>query len=152
MQHALFAHNGSFPAARVFRSTPQTVGAANTILSFDGERFDTANLHSPTANPSRLRAPLAGVYLITANVNWDLPDGTPIWMGLRRNGGLTGDAFIAAEAETAQVSDEQALSTIYKLAAGDFIDVVVHQGSGADATVGPGDNRASLAMTWLGKG
>src|SRR5215471_10184019 len=54
-------------SARVFNSTdisvPQlTVGEWKT-LTFDLERWDTANLHDIAANISRLRAPVAGEIL-----------------------------------------------------------------------------------------
>src|SRR5262249_3653108 len=59
-------------SARVYNSTVIPVpssGGVSAVPSFDSERWDTANLHD-SANPSRLTAPVDGVYLIEAHVSF----------------------------------------------------------------------------------
>jgi len=59
-------------AARVYRTTdlPVAPHLQNGIdVPFDGVRFDTAGLYDP-ANPTHLTAPVAGLYLISADVGW----------------------------------------------------------------------------------
>jgi hypothetical protein len=134
----------ALPAARVFNSTSQAL-SGNTTLSFNSERFDTANLHSTTTNPSRLTAPVAGVYVITANVSYSgIAAGTPTFLGVTRN-----SAFIGADYRQGDGSQDQSVATIYKLAAGDFIQAVA---AATGATVDTGDFGCSLSMTWIGSG
>src|SRR5262245_22933029 len=73
----------SLPSARVFNSAVQDTSAGgNDTLVFNSERFDTANIHDNTTNNSRLTAPMAGIYLLTANVSFNgLAAGTEIWIG-----------------------------------------------------------------------
>jgi hypothetical protein len=56
---------GAVPTVAVTNSTNEPVGAT---LTFDTARFDPFGMHSATTNPSRLTAPIAGVYLVDANV------------------------------------------------------------------------------------
>ena len=63
-------------AARVYNSSDtslpiQIAGAPVKPLPFDRVSFDTAGLFDKS-HPTRLRAPIAGVYLITANVSWQV--------------------------------------------------------------------------------
>jgi hypothetical protein len=134
----------ALPAARVFNSTSQAL-SGNTTLSFNSERFDTANLHSTTTNPSRLTAPVGGVYVITANVSYSgIGAGTPTFLAITRN-----SAFIGADFRQGDGSQDQSVATIYKLAAGDFIQAVA---AATGATVDTGDFGCSLSMTWIGSG
>lgn len=53
----------SIPAARVTRTASQAVPNNDvTAIAFNSERYDTAAMHSDTTNPSRLRAPVSGIY------------------------------------------------------------------------------------------
>ena len=42
-----------------------------TALTFDTEDYDTADLHSTTTDTSRLTAPVAGIYRVSALLNWN---------------------------------------------------------------------------------
>ena len=68
--------SSSIPSVRVTHSLPQPIEPAGGIsdpLQFDEERWDTAAMHGPATN-TRLTAPVAGVYLITANIEWSGED------------------------------------------------------------------------------
>jgi len=99
------------PAARVTHSTEQIVESdLLTTLGFDEERYDTANLHAAGTN-SRLTAPVAGVYLITANVEW------------------SGEGASPAEAKGARavaLVRIQTIATQALLGAGDYVNVRVY--------------------------
>ena len=153
--------DGHFPssvlpniAARIYNSTDELVplqiaGGPVMHLSFDRVSFDTANLYDPS-HPTRLRAPIAGVYVINANVSWQVTGA----FGLNRavvvyvNGhAISIDQRPPAE-ETRQV-----VTTIYRLNAGDEVEVGVGQDEAstlnADAV---GDYAPSLAMAWIAAG
>jgi hypothetical protein len=121
-------------SARVFNSAdvtvPQLKPSEWTTLTFDSERWDTANLHETATNSGRLKAPVAGKYYIFANITWESPIGSGIW-GLRLQ--LNGKTVIAEQTlpnTAAPFRISMAVGTLYGLAAGDYVEVQVFQDSG----------------------
>lgn len=144
---------GSIPAARVQKNSSQTVASSPTLppaLTFDRERFDTANLHS--GNDTRLVAPISGLYQASAGVDW------------RDN--ATGDRELTIDGAGPSVPESvakskiraaagginvQSASGLVKLNAGDYIRAHVYQDSGVDA-LADASSLTFLAMTWVGPG
>jgi len=121
-------------SVRVFNSTditvPQLKPGEWTSLTFDSERWDTANLHETATNSGRLKAPVAGKYYIFANITWESPIGTGLW-GLRLQ--LNGKTVIAEQSlpnTAAPFRISMSVGTLYALAAGDYVEVQVFQNSG----------------------
>jgi hypothetical protein len=121
-------------SARVFNSTDVTVSSLKpgewTSLTFDSERWDTANLHEAATNSGRLKAPAAGKYYIFANITWETPIGTGLW-GLRLQ--LNGKTVIAEQTlpnTAAQFRISMSVGTLYALGAGDYVEAQVFQNSG----------------------
>jgi hypothetical protein len=121
-------------SARVFNSAdvtvPQLKPSEWTTLTFDSERWDTANLHETATNSGRLKAPVAGKYYIFANITWESPIGSGLW-GLRLQ--LNGKTVIAEQTlpnTAAPFRISTAVGTLYGLAAGDYVEVQVFQNSG----------------------
>jgi hypothetical protein len=89
---------GNDVSARVFNSAdvsvPQLEPGKWMSLTFDSERWDTADLHETKTNSGRLKAPVAGKYYIFANITWESPIGTGLW-GLRLQ--LNGKTVIAEQ-------------------------------------------------------
>jgi hypothetical protein len=147
---------GTIPTVRARRTSAQTINSGSfTPINLTTETWDTASMHSTSSNTSRLRAPIAGTYLITANVSW-LSNNTG-----RRSLEITLDSFtetnkpIAAIAQSADLSDApMALSTVYQLGLGDFVQAQVQQDSGIAQSVAAsssGDETSpEVSMTWLG--
>ena len=75
-------------------------------------------------------------------------------MHLRKNGSI--NSFLASERHSGEEGRFQSLSTVTRLAAGDFVEVLVSQTSGETLTVfdQPGADERSLefSMTWLAPG
>src|SRR6185312_14028769 len=98
-----------------------------TTLTFNSERQDTDNYHSTSSNTSRLTAPAAGFYHITANSSWAsnttgnryldvLLDGTTVIASDRRsNAGCCGEGSVNVD---------------YFLNAGDYVEMRGYQESG----------------------
>ena len=61
----------TIPAVIAKRSTGQGVGASVTVVTFESEEFDTANMFNPGDSSSKLTAPVKGVYFASATVAWD---------------------------------------------------------------------------------
>ena len=126
--------SGNDVSVRVFNSADITVPNMNpgewTSLTFNSERWDTANLHETATNSGRLKAPVAGKYYIFANITWETPIGTGLW-GLRLQ--LNGKTVIAEQTlpnTAAQFRISMSVGTLYALAAGDYVEAQVFQNNG----------------------
>ena len=122
------------PAARVYNSANISIpNATLTALTFNSERFDNDSIHSTASNTSRLTATTAGVYSISGNFTM-APLGSGIGLiGVRLNGSL-----IIAYQRFAGITATnliQAIQTTYKLAAGDYVELIAHQDSGSALNV-----------------
>jgi len=136
--------------ARVYKTATYTLttGVAY-VVAFDAERYDNGDLHDTVTNPSRLTAQKAGKYLITGSVEFgESPTGTRI-VGIRL-GGSTYIAFQKVLADSTTLT-RLTLSTIYHLAAGDYVELVVQQNSGGNLwlTAAPAYS-PEFAMQWVG--
>jgi hypothetical protein len=162
----------TIPAARVTHDSYQGVEPSNslpTTLQFNEERYDTANLHDPSKN-SRLTAPVSGVYLITANIEWadenleEESNGVRT-LALMRNGKtliamerVDASDYNGSGPEPKVEGTVQAIATQALLGAGDFIDVRVGHSQASEALIASFSAISSLetspefAMTWLAHG
>ncbi len=126
--------------ARVKRTTTQTITTATTTnIGFTAEDWDSDAFHDNSTNNSRLTVPTgkAGTYLITATVEWDVGGGNT---GFRQiNVNLNGATNIAMvnQGGTASEYTRQHISTIYRLIAGDYVELQGYhtRGSNLDVTV-----------------
>lgn len=122
--------------ARVYHSAAQAIVTATpTALAFDSERFDTNAIHDTSTNNSRLTCKTAGVYVISASVQF-AANAT----GLRAvNIVVNGSVYIAPMRFMAVTDAGNASlvtnTTIYQLAVNDYVQVLVQQNSGANLNV-----------------
>ena len=143
----------SIPAARVTRSSAQSIpDSLNTNLAFDQERYDTAGMHDNATNNSRLTAPATGIYAVTAQFTWGGSAGTGSrFGGLMRNG-----STLIARSLQVPGDDDENMTTQVRLAAGDYVEVVVLQTSGSSLTVAANGMAQQVtpefSMTWLAPG
>jgi hypothetical protein len=143
------------PGARVTISSAFSVPHnVTTAVPFTVETFDTAALHDNAVATSRLTAPIAGVYEIAGGLVWTANVTGSRTAGLVVNGTtpIAQDRRAANDINTNTASiTAQNVSTVYRLAAGDYVELSVIQTSGIplDATA---DDRTHLAMQWLGPG
>lgn len=111
-------------SARVSNSTSSaSVNSSGVVLQFDTELWDTSDLHG-VANPSRLTAPVGGKYLIFAHVSWlAAASGGDRDVAIRHNGVNE----IAAQTSSTPTNPpiDQSVNTVFDLAAGDWVEVVV---------------------------
>lgn len=147
---------GTFPAARVYNSANlATTDATPLDLTFNTERFDGPSgltLHSTSSNTGRMTLPVAGVYLLTLNVEW-AANAT----GYRKVSFLLNGSLTIASASTlnlgASVPVPQTLVTIYKFAASDYVHPTVLQNSGSTINVlATSAYSPEFSATWLHSG
>ncbi|MEX2103082.1 MAG: hypothetical protein WD805_03895 [Gaiellaceae bacterium] len=148
---------GAIPAARAQHKdtlpvTTQAVPSGTfTKVTFDVETYDTDGMFDPAA-PTRLTVKTPGVYLVTGAVRWD-PNATGSRsIGIVRND--IGIAFLAADTRdavaTASTATRQNVSTVARLAAGDYVELKAEQTSGGSLNINHnGSPQVHLSATWL---
>jgi hypothetical protein len=120
--------------ARVYNSGAITLTTGTlTALTFDSERFDTDAIHSTASNTSRLTCTTEGVYLISGTVRF-ASNATGNRRVLIRLGGST---YLADNTQAAVngLATTITISTIYQLAATNYVELVALQSSGGDLAV-----------------
>jgi hypothetical protein len=142
------------PCCRVYHSVAQTIATGtSTILAFDSERYDTAAMHDTATNNSRITIPTAGVYAISASVEWSTFGPAAYQLSLQRS---NGPALIASQNQyppSGGLGVRQSIAAIDKFAAGDYVVVVVFQATGGLANVNASGNYSpEFAAAWLGPG
>jgi hypothetical protein len=144
----------SIPAARVTRTSDQGIPNDDEVaLNFNSERYDTAGMHSNSSNLSRLTAPVNGVYLVTAQADWNVNVFGGRTMVLRKNGVTP----LARDRRTPGTDKFNAppvnLTTVARLTAGDFVEAEVFQDSGGNLSVlRNAEESPEFTMTWLAPG
>ena len=148
---------GAIPGARVQRDAAISIpsSSASTVLSYDATDFNVDGVYDST-KPTKMTAPITGRYLITASARWDSNAAGRRVIALNVNYPAAGWAQIARSSvsanwtTTAAFYPEQTAQTIYKLNAGDYVEVWVAQDSGSalDLMVGV-DNAVTFSMQWL---
>jgi hypothetical protein len=141
--------SNTIPAARLVgtqlgNGVPQGI---RTTLTDWAEDYDSANLHS-ASNSSRLTAPVAGVYRISATIQWST--GASVrQIALVKNGGVPDPADLEGTFTPVGVRENQSTSTELKLAAGDYMEVVaLMSGCPCTLVVFP----YTFTMSWVAPG
>lgn len=131
------------------------VTATQTAITFNAEDFDTDGFHSTSTNTSRITIPagLGGKYLLIASGGFaSNATGLRTWR-FRKNG----VDFLAPHAATAGVAGSSIsipISAVADFIAGDYIEFVVYQDSGADLSFGSAaiDSQANIQIMRLNSG
>lgn len=144
------------PACAVYHDTTQSCAdAAETLIVFNSERYDTDSMHSTVSATSKITFTTAGLYLITFRAT--LPGLTTysrVYSSLR----VDGSTLIGYAGETPTTFNAGPLllnTAVYKAAAGSYVEALVYQ----DNTANTAQNLQSGAnfspeftATWLGEG
>jgi hypothetical protein len=136
----------SLPAARAYSAVSHTIPSATfTAIPFNAEHFDTADIWSP-GSPTRLTAPRTGTYVVSAAAGWPAGAGSRT-VRIDRSG-----AQVAASTLPGAGGPSQVVATITRMNAGEYVELIVHQDSGASVgtTVCSGNSCPSLAIAWVG--
>jgi hypothetical protein len=159
----------SIPAARVTHSLGQAISDATyTVLPFNQEYYDTEGMHDNATNNSRLIAPVAGVYELSASVEWDAPAGVDrlLLIKNRGNGGPVNGIWLASDQDELPGGYHwgHTISAVVRLQAGDYVELVVRLNTGGGAALGPdggsdgtiegtgSEYDPAFSMTWLAPG
>lgn len=141
------------PACRVYNSTNQATSGTSAALTFNSERFDTDSMHSTSSNTSRITFNTAGLYVVSFTCAW----GNSATGGRELSIALNGTTSIAMDEASAagMVGSEfsQSLTTMYKFAANDYVEVLARQSSGGSLDIVVAGNRSpEFSAVWVGRG
>lgn len=111
--------------------------ATSTALTFDGELFDTAAMHSGGGTSSQFLAPATGVYMLTCTAQFAANATGQRSLKARTNGttDLIGGAVVVGNAGGAIATTVTCLY-IQALTAADYIEFMAFQDSGGNLNVG----------------
>ena len=136
-------HGHSAVGARAFNTAAQVITTSLiTAITLNSERFDTSGFHDTATNTSRMTVPagLGGMYVISGSLEWAAGATGQRAIFLRLNGttDLAGSRHDAAAASVTT----HTISTIYQLAATDYVELVVFHTQGADLSTAAAGNRS----------
>ena len=144
----------TIPAARVLEQSEQLVCRdASTLIPWDVEAYDTADLHSTSTNTSRLTAPVAGIYRVSATIAWDDADTTGArQLILLQTTPSPPNSSVYSELAQASALPEvtQDISTDLKLAAGDYVEIYARKEDGSTDCLRVSER--SFTMSWVAPG
>lgn len=143
------------PACRVYHSATQSLpDVTDTIVAFNSERFDTNTMHDTATNNSRITINTAGVYVVsfTGEVE-SAADYVYVYSYFRLNGATL--IAISPISRVGAFGIYTSLSTVYKFAAGDYVQVLIRQDNTANVArnlAAVGNYSPEFAATWIGLG
>ena len=133
------------PACRANRTSAQSVAhGTDTAIQFNAaDTFDTAAMHDPASNNTRVTAPATGIYVVMMQLYW-ASGGAAMIPKLRVNGTTEIGSIREDQAGTL---NQQSVST-WKFTTGDYVEAVAFQFSGDAVNV----DIAWLSMVYVGLG
>jgi len=148
-------HEVNLPGCRVYSSSNVSIsnGGSGSVITFNSERHDPFDMHSTSSNTSRVTVPQAGVYLITGNIRTASNSTGVRELSIRLNGSTT-IAFngLKANATDGDLSIMQ-VTTTYKLAANDYVELHLWQNSGGSLNVeSHGNYSPEFSVQYMGAG
>lgn len=123
--------------ASIHRTATQTVPTGtNTVINFTAEEFDSSGFHDNATNNSRITIPtgLGGKYRTSAKADFSPSVAGRRTLIVRKNGSTTVFSFNNGMATGEDVNDNAHLAATrtVPLVAGDYIEMLLLQTSGAD--------------------
>ena len=135
--------------ARVILGTPFSVpNNASTAISWDTVAFDTNGYHG-VANPTRLTAPVAGIYLVSATMYWTANSTGEREAEFVINNSPSTSVGVVCDQPLATPDFGQAFSTTLNLNAGDYVEVRAFQNSGAALNIQATRGLSTFSMTLM---
>lgn len=140
---------GTRPRCSLSISVNQSIAVSGTaqILTWDTEAFDVGAMHSAGVNPSRITATKAGLYLVTAAVEYANNATGYRRLQFKLNGATTNEA-LDANAVAGGFSTQLCISTLWQAALNDYIEVLATQTSTAALNVISG-GATSFKALWM---
>ncbi len=145
---------GKIPGARVRRTTLALVDSNVTaVLSYNATDFNVGGVFN-AARPTRMTAPVAGRYLIVANARWESDAAGRRTIALEVNGTAAQIARSNVsgywQGGVVPLSPEQSVQAVYRLKAGDYVEVWAYQDCGTTLNlITSVDSAVTFSMQWI---
>lgn len=123
-------------SVRVYDGSTQSISNnSRTAVAFDTENYDTAEMHDPSDN-TKLTAKTAGKYLMTASIGFsaNATGEREAWINHSADGDIAG----ASRAGEGDRTNYLTVSTVYDMAADEYVVLQVYQNSGGSLNVNNG--------------
>ncbi len=142
------------PQARARRTTNLSLSnGLPALIAFDAEDYDTDAIHDLVTNTTRLTCRTAGVYDIKAGVRFAANATGYRQVYIQRNSSSANTIGAELRNASAVGPTDLNVSTSYKLAVGDYIEVVATQDSGGALDLSAAGPQAPVfSMTYTGRG
>ena len=134
---------GGVPTVALTNSTEEPSGST---MTFDTERFDPLDMHSATVNPSRITAPIAGAYLVDANVCFAASAAGDRDLEIKQNG--TTVSLLQQPNDGAARASCIHDSVQLKLNAGEYLELLPFTNEGSPK-IAVGFGEPAFAATWI---
>lgn len=150
-----YLKTGGRPAVKAYRSSGTTSPSGWSACSFNAEYFDYGGMHDNSTNPSRLTAPVDGVYMVSGAWHFQ-EDGSAAGerlIGIAVNGETTPSVGVSSQTYQGNSSVTRlATSGLVALTAGQYVQLYVYQGDAGALTVYAAASGWSceFGMYWLG--
>lgn len=139
------------PSARIFHSVNQpALSPAMTILTFDSVLWDDGGFYDP-GQPTRLTAPVPGLYLVGANATLLIAAADKVWLEIMKNGppGIVHHSHWVEN--TGWAGGTISLETPIPLLVGDYVQCrLYHSGPGGDEVQAMPDYSPHFWIVYLG--
>ena len=137
------------PSVFAYQSVAQSIATATfTAITFDAELTDTDNVHSLVTNPSRLTMVTPGRYRVSGQLTWG--SNTTGYRSLRLfKNGITFAISRVQPLSSAAPMYMQIFDEIVCVA-GDYLELISEQTTGAALSTGPGPESTWLKARWAG--
>ena len=134
---ATYIGTDSDKSVRVYDGSTQSISNnSRTAVAFDTESYDTETMHDTSTNNERLIAKTAGKYLMTASIGFsaNATGEREAWINHSADGDIAG----ASRAGEGDRTNYVAVSTVYDMAADEYVVLQVYQNSGGSLNVNNG--------------
>lgn len=145
------AKQGASPAATAILTSTQAIpSGSSTTISLTGEVFDTASMHDNATNPSKITAPVGGLYLVSFGVKWQVDNSGQRVAWAFKNGAPLDIIMEQRIVPGANFPVNNSVAVPTRLSAGDTVELRVNQNSTNGAVSALKDfNETYLSVVWL---
>jgi hypothetical protein len=128
---------GSVPAAVVTNTGDISVagGGTHNLISFDTDQVNIDGMHSTTSNPSRLTAPIDGLYEIHGEANWFPCSNTGTFEEIEIYVNGTTRVGVTEIPNSTAACVVEGVNALVRLHAGDYVQLFARQSSGSAETI-----------------
>jgi hypothetical protein len=140
-----------FQGVSMTKNAVQSIPNATwTAITFQVEEFDTDAFHSTSSNTSRITIPtgLAGKYLLTGSVVWEVNTTGIRAIAIYKNGASVKDVFLNLPSTT--FGTIQGFSIVVDASVSDYIELFTYQSCGTAMNIDQGTTQTAFQAQYLG--